>query len=196
MSLIHWMPENNTHIDDIDSQHRKLATHMNELEVALDTSSNKPRALNILNQIMTLSTSHFAREEDMMNTHAFPDLDFHQNEHFFFEDLVYEIEDAVNDDKITLAQEKLGLLSDWFIDHIRKTDQEYLPYLNSGRPDVHQKLGTKQYRGQLTSSKKTEPKKQHIVTYRGQIIEQDSPSVTKKASKKTRLYRGQKITDD
>ena len=194
MSLIHWMPENNTHIVDIDSQHRKLASLMNELEAALDTHSNKPGALKILKQILTLSTSHFAREEDMMDTHAFPDLDFHQNEHFFFEDLVYEIEDAVTEDEITLALEKLGLLSDWFIDHIRKTDQEYLPYLTSNRPNIHQKQGAKQYRGQLTSNNTSEPKKQHTVTYRGQIIEQDNPSVTTKASKKASLYRGQKIT--
>lgn len=195
MSLIHWMPENNTYIDDIDNQHRQLVTLMNDLETAIDNFSNKTNALKIIKKIFTYSSSHFAREEHMMDTNKFPELEFHRNEHFVFEDMVFDIEDAVTNEDMTLAQKKLVFLSDWFVDHMRKADQEYLPYLKPKDQTSQKKQNAKPklYRGQNVSSEKTEGKQQHSVTYRGQKAEQDNPTPINKTIKKAVLYRGQKI---
>ena len=131
MSLIHWMPENNTNIDFVDNQHRNIASLINELERALEGSLNTVETQRIIKKILNSAISHFAQEENLMEQHDVPDLQTHENEHYFFEDTVCAVEDAVKANDISLAREKLLILSEWFVDHIREMDQESLQYVKN-----------------------------------------------------------------
>lgn len=129
MSLIHWMPENNTNIDFVDNQHRNIASLINELGRYLDNSPSSQDTQRLIKKILNSAISHFAQEENLMEQHDVPDLKTHENEHYFFEDTICAVEDAVNANDISTAQEKLQLLSDWFVDHIREMDQDGLQYV-------------------------------------------------------------------
>ncbi|MDJ0623681.1 MAG: bacteriohemerythrin [Desulfocapsaceae bacterium] len=131
MSLIHWMPENNTNIDFVDNQHRNIASLINELERALEGSLNTVETQRIIKKILNSAISHFAQEENLMEQHDVPDLQTHENEHYFFEDTVCAVEDALKANDISLAREKLLILSEWFVDHIREMDQESLQYVKN-----------------------------------------------------------------
>ena len=131
MSLIHWMPENNTNIDFVDNQHRNIASLINELERALEGSLNAVETQRIIKKILNSAISHFAQEENFMEQHDVPDLQTHENEHYFFEDTICAVEDAVKANDISLAREKLLILSEWFVDHIREMDQESLQYVKN-----------------------------------------------------------------
>lgn len=131
MSLIHWMPENNTNIEFVDSQHRNIASLINELERALETNPNTAETQRIIKKILNSAISHFAQEENLMEQHDVPDLKTHENEHYFFEDTICAVEDAVKANDISLAREKLLTLSEWFVDHIREMDQESLQYIKN-----------------------------------------------------------------
>ena len=48
MSLIHWMPENNTNIDFVDNQHRNIASLINELERSLESNPNNAETQRII----------------------------------------------------------------------------------------------------------------------------------------------------
>lgn len=193
MSLIHWMPENNIKVDFIDDQHRQLATLINQLEVALEENGNTSGAIKILRQIYAYASSHFAREENLMEMHRVPDLEIHRNEHFFFEDTVALIEDAVNDGNQFLAHEKLIFLAEWFIDHIRETDREYLQYVVSEIKVPPVVKADTFYRGQLVKSEDSSSMKKHATLYRGQkIAGEDAAVITKTTTSSKSVYRGQR----
>lgn len=129
MSLIHWMPDNNTNIDFVDEQHRNIASHINELSRLLESNPTSQDNLHLIKKILNRAISHFAQEENLMEQHDVPDLKTHENEHYFFEDTICAVEDAVKANDISTAQQKLQLLAEWFVDHIQEMDQESLQYV-------------------------------------------------------------------
>lgn len=129
MSLIHWMPENNSNIDFIDHQHRDIASFINELNRMLEQQPHSQDTQRLIKKILNRAISHFAQEENLMEQHEVPDLKTHENEHYFFEDTICAVEDCVKADDIPTAQQKLQLLAEWFVDHIQEMDQEALQYV-------------------------------------------------------------------
>ena len=123
------MPDNNTNIDFVDEQHRNIASHINELSRLLESNPTSQDNLHLIKKILNRAISHFAQEENLMEQHDVPDLKTHENEHYFFEDTICAVEDAVKANDISTAQQKLQLLAEWFVDHIQEMDQESLQYV-------------------------------------------------------------------
>ncbi|MDJ0622196.1 MAG: bacteriohemerythrin [Desulfocapsaceae bacterium] len=129
MALIYWMPKYNTGIEIIDQQHRLLADLVNELQKNQENGNDRQKSIKIINKIQMYAASHFAREEHLFDVHGYPDMDDHLQEHDYFEDMLVQFEDAFKAGRQDLNDSTLDFFSDWLINHINGSDQEYVPFL-------------------------------------------------------------------
>lgn len=133
MALIYWMPEYNTGIDIIDKQHRMLVDIINSLSDAHEAGKDKEELLKILEKLAIYAATHFAREEDLLSKFKYPDMDEHLAEHDDFEDTLYQFENKFKAGENDLTFNVLLFLSDWLINHISKTDQDFVSFLKVKR---------------------------------------------------------------
>lgn len=131
MALIYWLPEYNTGIEIIDQQHHMLVDIINELHDIQAKGNDRQALLKVLGKIGLYATSHFAREEHLFETHGYPDADEHLQEHDYFEDMLFQFEDEFKAGRQDLTITTLNFLSDWLVNHINGTDQEYVPFLKA-----------------------------------------------------------------
>ena len=131
MALIYWMPEFNTGIEIIDQQHRLLVDIINELGAAQDSGKDRQVIFKLLNKLGMFAASHFAREEHFFEVHGYPGMEDHLQEHDYFEDMIFQFEDEYKAGKQDLTPTVLSFLSDWLVNHINGSDQEYVPFLKS-----------------------------------------------------------------
>ena len=129
MALIYWMPNFNTNIDIIDQQHRMLVDLVNELSEAHEAGKDRNILLKLIEKLGIYAATHFAREEDYFETHGYPNTDEHLQEHDYFEDMLFQFEDEFKAGKQDLTFNVLMFLSDWLVNHINGSDQEYVPFL-------------------------------------------------------------------
>ena len=74
---------------------------------------------------------HFATEERLMKVHGYPGLANHKKEHDELKKHLLEINRRFNTDQLILAETVLYFLEDWADNHVKKTDMECGPFLNS-----------------------------------------------------------------
>ncbi len=131
MALIYWMPDFNTGIEIIDQQHHLLVDIINELHQAHSEGRDQQILFKLLGKLGMYATSHFAREEHFFEVHGYPDLEEHLQEHNYFEDMLFQFEDEYKAGKQDLTFNVLMFLSDWLVNHINGSDQQYVPFLKS-----------------------------------------------------------------
>lgn len=131
MPLIYWQPEFNTNIEIIDEQHQLLIDLINQLHEAQSSGQSRDALSKILNKIGMYAATHFAREEDYFETHGYPDMDDHLQEHEYFEDMLYQFESEFKSGKQDLTSNVLMFLGDWLVSHINGSDKKYVTFLRS-----------------------------------------------------------------
>lgn len=131
MSLIYWMPEYNTDIEIIDQQHRLLVNLINDLHDAYENGNDRSVLLKILGKIGIFAATHFAREEHLFEVHGYPHTEEHLEEHDYFEDMLFQFEDQYKLGNQDMNSTAISFLSDWLVNHINGTDQDYVPFLKS-----------------------------------------------------------------
>lgn len=129
MALIYWMPKYNTGIEIIDQQHRLLVDLINELQKNQENGNDRQTSLKIIKKIQMYAASHFAREEHLFEIHGYPGTDEHLQEHDYFEDMLVQFEDEFKAGRQDLTGSAIEFFSDWLVNHINGSDQEYVPFL-------------------------------------------------------------------
>ncbi|MBI3592188.1 MAG: hemerythrin family protein, partial [Nitrospirae bacterium] len=75
--------------------------------------------------------THFANEENMMKTHAYPDYLKHKAEHDNLTKQALDLQKQHKEGKPVLTIELMTFLKNWLSNHIMGTDKKYSPFLNS-----------------------------------------------------------------
>ena len=70
-----WKNENVVNIQEIDQQHQKLVSMLNDLHMALMLGEGRNATFRILSQLVSYTKTHFATEERLMQAHFYSDLD-------------------------------------------------------------------------------------------------------------------------
>ncbi|CAK0767943.1 hemerythrin [Azospirillaceae bacterium] len=131
---LRWNDRLSVHHTEIDDDHRKLFDLFNELSKAMHAGHAKKIISHILNQLIEYTAMHFKREEDVMRTVNYPDLEEHLKEHRAFVAKALAVRDRfVATNTGSLAIETLEFVKDWLINHIQKSDRAYAPYLQRKR---------------------------------------------------------------
>jgi hemerythrin len=118
-----WDSKLDTGIEVIDNQHKRIVAYVNQLDTARQ-SGNRALVIEVIEQLVDYTQSHFSFEEAMMEEAGYRFLKPHQRVHEIFIRRVgeYTVRAAKGDD---VAEELHSMLTKWLINHIANEDHDY-----------------------------------------------------------------------
>lgn len=110
----------------LDEQHRGLFRCLEELEMAR-IEQRTLLAVYSITRLKHYVREHFETEESVMKQCKFPKLKEHLAEHETFRTKMSDLQGKA----ITLdvSAEMVEYLADWLVNHVAKSDLEFVPYL-------------------------------------------------------------------
>lgn len=130
MALIQWNEDLSVKVSEIDKQHQKLVSMINELDEAMRNGKGKAVLEPILKALAAYTRVHFQTEENYFEQFNYPDIDSHKQEHAKFVRKVSEFTEGFEKGTLGLSINVMTFLSDWLKNHIKGTDKKYGPFLN------------------------------------------------------------------
>ncbi len=136
MPVIQWTPDYSVGIDSLDDDHKVLITLINQLDEAIRSSEPVETVRRVLDSLLEYTDYHFTREEALMASAAYPDVDAHVRTHRTLRAQVADIRDRyVRNPESIHAREVLAFLRNWLASHIMGRDKLYMPFM-SGAEDA------------------------------------------------------------
>jgi len=130
MALINWNDRLSVDVAEIDQQHKRLITMINELNDAMKVGKGKDLLGPIVNNLVEYAVTHFKTEEKYFAQFGYPETDQHKKEHEAFVQKVSDFKSGFESRKISLTIEVMDFLSDWLKNHIMATDKKYSRFFN------------------------------------------------------------------
>lgn len=130
MALINWNDSFSVNVAEIDQQHKKLVTMINELGDAMKQRKAKDVMGKIVNDMISYASTHFKTEEKYFDQFGYPETDRHKKEHTSFVQRVSDFKKGFENGKISLSIEVMDFLCDWLQDHIKGSDKKYSQFFN------------------------------------------------------------------
>lgn len=131
MALVDWDSSLATGDHEIDTQHKKLFTMINELHDSMMKGRGRDVVGEVLQGLVEYTVDHFAAEEAVMEAHAFPEFARHRGLHAGLTRQVQNLSvRAVRGDAM-LSLEVSQFLSDWLKSHILDEDIEMVRFIRS-----------------------------------------------------------------
>jgi len=128
--LFPWDNSYSVNVAAMDSQHKNLVGIINELHQAMSTGSGKNKLSEILSKLIGYTKGHFAAEEGLLQSHAYPDLASQKAEHERLTGTVMNFQRRFLSNEIGLTVEVMDFLKNWLRTHILDLDKKYSPFLN------------------------------------------------------------------
>jgi hemerythrin-like metal-binding protein len=133
MAYFEWGEDMVVDRGPIDADHRCLIDFVNQLHTATSRGEGRQVVEPLLDELLSYTREHFAREERLMASLRFPRIDEHGRSH---RRLIDEIDKLVRlhaQGSITTAAQVSLLLRDWLSLHIRREDRELRELLKPRR---------------------------------------------------------------
>lgn len=131
MSLLTWTPDLSVGVRQLDDDHKKLITMINELHAGMLAGHSNEVVGGVLNRLGNYTIEHFQREERLFVQTNYPGSAAHKREHEKLKaQVVAEIE-KFQSGKTGLGMETLRFLRDWLKHHIQESDKAYSAHLNA-----------------------------------------------------------------
>lgn len=130
MAYIQWDQKLSVGIAQIDMQHKKLVSMINEMYQAMSEGKGNDVMGKVLNDLVTYTRTHFATEEKLMQSNAYPDFAAHKAVHDKLTAQVGQMQTDFQAGKVALSTKVTSFLKDWLVKHIMGTDQKYVPFLH------------------------------------------------------------------
>jgi len=130
MAIITWNDSLSVKVAEIDKQHQKLISIINELHDAMRLGKGKEILGKTVNGLIVYTATHFKLEEKYFAQFGYPDTDSHKKEHAAFVQKVSGFKDGFEKGKLTLTMDVMNFLSDWLKNHINGTDKKYSQFFN------------------------------------------------------------------
>jgi len=129
--LLRWSTSLSVGIDSIDSQHKLFIDLINELYRQMHSGSAKQAVGSALAKLIDYTGTHFLYEEKLFSKHGYTELESHKEIHSQMVAQVVEFQEQFKKGEKDVSLDLLEFLKDWLIDHIKKTDMQYSPFLQS-----------------------------------------------------------------
>lgn len=130
MPKIDWEVKYSVNVKELDRQHTALINLINECNDSLEKDDNNELFSEIVFKLILYSQTHFTTEEEYMEKTGYSKLKEHKKEHSVFTEKIKEYEARLNENDKDVANEIMGYLINWLIDHILNMDQKYSEALN------------------------------------------------------------------
>ena len=129
MELITWSERYAVHIAEIDQQHRKLISLLNQLDDAMTEGKGTSVLGAVLAELVEYTLYHFSTEERLFERHSYPGAADHKKEHGDFTARVRKLKQDFDGGNWMLTIDVLKVLTTWLNNHILGTDKKYEPFL-------------------------------------------------------------------
>ncbi len=131
MALINWNTNYSVGIREIDDQHKKLISLINELYEAMRRGEGKAALGQVLGQMLDYTVYHFNSEERLFREYGYPDHEEHKQMHDYLSDNVRQLKAEYEAGSPAITRDAMLFLSNWLNVHILEVDKRYGPYLHS-----------------------------------------------------------------
>ncbi len=131
MPVITWTEDMLVHVEKIDNQHKKLFALLNDLNDAMKQGRDKEVLFNTITALVDYTFYHFMTEEKYLDQFQYPESAHHKNEHQYFAEEVTRFKNEFDQGEKTLSKDIIQFLKSWIINHIKKSDLKYSPFLNA-----------------------------------------------------------------
>ena len=129
MSLIEWSEEYSVGIEEIDNQHQKWISIVNELHDSIMEARGISSLKELIREMEEYTDFHFSAEEEMLQKAGWPELDRHKRIHFSFKQQITQLKRDISSGELVLRSQVMSVIKNWLIDHILKEDQEYSEFI-------------------------------------------------------------------
>jgi len=125
MAFISWDDSLDVGVSQFNEDHRRLVAFINDLHGGIVSGIGISQMTYILDGLIDYTKNHFAREEEMMAKHDYPDIKAHRREHYELMKQVAEFSARLKEGKASFTLELMSFLKDWLVKHIKGTDMKY-----------------------------------------------------------------------
>lgn len=130
MALFQWNNSFSVNNSEIDKQHQKLISLVNDLHSAMSQGKSQEVLGGIFDDLLSYTKYHFKSEEDEMLKKNYPDYSAHRLEHQKLTNQAMKLKQEFDSGKVVISIELLNFLKDWLKNHILETDKKYVPFIN------------------------------------------------------------------
>lgn len=123
MEYFEWNDSLSVHDVLIDEDHKILIGMVNELHDAADLGKDYITLSGILERLAAYTREHFQREEDLMQSIAYPRYKAHKEQHRKLLERVTDLQQELNRAREMVALETAELLRFWLSSHILLSDK-------------------------------------------------------------------------
>ncbi len=125
MALIEWQPTFSVGVPDLDKQHKKLISLINELHDAMLSGKGSDAQQRILAELIRYTQTHFDAEEAFMRTLQFAAFAEHRLKHERLTRDVLVFQKNLEAGNVILSIDLMTFLRDWLQNHILVEDSQY-----------------------------------------------------------------------
>ncbi len=134
----HWTPALSVGISAIDDDHKRLFQLFYEAHL-VGQEDDSELLYKLASELILYTESHFKREEVVMTASNYPNCKEHFSTH---NAIIKQLQNTllkIVDGKQSIA-EFILFFKDWFVDHIKKTDREFVQYTKGFEQEIEQAL--------------------------------------------------------
>lgn len=133
-----WQDSFATGVTEIDEQHMILVHTLNEASDNLATDKSLETLGQITQNLLSYALYHFETEEELMQEYGYPldqdeDAKQHLAQHRAFSAKVVAVRDGLQAGTPVEAEDLLGFLNDWLVNHILNTDKKLGAFIAAKR---------------------------------------------------------------
>ncbi len=102
---------------------------INELSSNIHSGAGQAAAQRTLGKLIEYTGKHFQDEEKLLAMHEYPEHHEHKQVHSQLVTKVVGFQKQIEAGEQDISTELLEFLKDWLVNHIKKTDFQYSPFL-------------------------------------------------------------------
>ena len=125
---ITWQDSLSVSNEKIDQQHKNLINMLNTAVSIQHKKPNSEEVSELLQELSRYAHDHFKVEEEYMLEMSYPDFDKHKSQHKLFREKIACLCLEAFSKSEAVATDLLNYLSEWFLNHIKNTDQMYAQF--------------------------------------------------------------------
>ncbi|MBF0503513.1 MAG: hemerythrin family protein [Candidatus Omnitrophica bacterium] len=130
MEIIIWKDDYSVGLVEIDDQHKKLISIINELISTVMDYGDERVMGDVLKQLADYTVYHFDTEEKYMEMFNFPGYENHRRKHKDFKIKILGFVQKHNKGEAVMDMELLEFIWNWLKAHIAVMDKEYTSCFN------------------------------------------------------------------
>lgn len=126
--FVEWGPQLDLGMEEINRQHQRLVSLINELHRTLEEAYGLEAIKRIVQGLVDYTANHFAYEEELFARFGYPQTEQHKLKHQQLVAKVLDFQKRVASGE-DVADELMAFLKSWLINHIQGSDKEYTGFL-------------------------------------------------------------------